>query len=225
MRRRLRHQYLCSLLVLLLMVFFNTAVSFGADALLAWDAPATNSDGTALADLNGYIVYYGTSTGSYSQSVDVGNVTAYSVTGLSDGATYYFAVSAYDTSGNESTKSNEITKTIPPLDVTAPVLSAIQSGSITYTTAAISWTTNEAADTQIEYGTTTSYGSSTTLDSTMTTSHTQTISNLTAAMVYHYRVLSTDASGNQAVSGDNTFSTLALPDTTAPGAPLALRFQ
>jgi fibronectin type 3 domain-containing protein len=44
--------------------------------------------------------------------VDVGNVTAYAVTNLGVGTTYYFAVTAYNTSGVESSFSNEVSKSI-----------------------------------------------------------------------------------------------------------------
>ncbi|PYT48458.1 MAG: hypothetical protein DMG43_16975, partial [Acidobacteria bacterium] len=70
------------------------------------------------------------------------------------------------------------------------------------------------ASSQVEYGTTTSYGSSTALDSTMLTSHQQNLTSLKPATTYHFRVHSTDANNNTAVSGDLTFSTT--PDTTAP---------
>ncbi len=73
---------------------------------LAWDP-------NAEADLAGYQLYYGQSSGNYQFTVDVGNQTTYTLSGLADGETYYFAVTAYDTSGNESNFSNEITTTIP----------------------------------------------------------------------------------------------------------------
>jgi hypothetical protein len=183
-------------------------------AILSWDAPTTNADGTPLADLAGYKVYNGTGTGSYTQTIDVGNALSYTVTNLTDGIIYYFAVTAYDTSGNESGFSNEVSKTIA--DATAPVLSAMTAGSITSSSATITWTTNEASSTQVEYGTTTSYGSQSTLNSSLVTSHSQTLSSLQAATLYHYRVKSTDAAGNTAVSGDNTFTTSSAADTTAP---------
>jgi fibronectin type 3 domain-containing protein len=79
---------------------------------LIWDAPITNEDGSTLNDLAGYNVYYGTASENYSQSIDAGNTTTYTVANLADGLTYYFAVTAYDISGNESEYSNEVSKTI-----------------------------------------------------------------------------------------------------------------
>jgi hypothetical protein len=77
--------------------------SLGA-ATITWKA---NSE----ADLAGYKVYIGTSSGIYSKSIDVGNVTSHRVT-LSKGSTYFFAVTAYDKTGNESGKSAEISRSI-----------------------------------------------------------------------------------------------------------------
>jgi hypothetical protein len=89
-----------------------TAPAAMGSATLTWSAPTTNTDGTPLTDLAGYKIHYGTSAGSYTKTIDVGNVTTYTVNNLTSG-TYYFAVTAYDTSGNESSYSNEAYKTIP----------------------------------------------------------------------------------------------------------------
>ncbi len=97
----------------------------------------------------------------------------------------------------------------PPGDTTAPVISGVSASGVTSSTANIAWTTNEASDTVVEYGATTSYGNSTSLNSNMVTSHSATLTGLTASRLYHYRVKSSDASGNQAVSGDFTFTTTA----------------
>jgi hypothetical protein len=94
-------------------------------------------------------------------------------------------------------------------DTTPPTISNIKSSNITSSGATITWTTNEASDTQVEYGTSTGYGSSTTLNSNKVTSHSQNLTGLTASKLYHYRVKSKDASGNLAVSADNTFTTAA----------------
>jgi chitodextrinase len=75
---------------------------------LLWDAPTTNEEGAPLDDLAGYRLYYGTSTGNYTESFDAANVTQYTVGNLPTGLYYYFAVTAYDTQGNESAYSTEI---------------------------------------------------------------------------------------------------------------------
>lgn len=79
---------------------------------LSWTAPTTNSDATPLTDLTGYRVYYGTSTGTYTQNIDVGNVTTYNLTGLALG-TYYFTVRAYDNDGNLSANATEQNISLP----------------------------------------------------------------------------------------------------------------
>ena len=60
---------------------------------------------------DGYILYWGTSSGNYPDSHDVGNATQYTIPGLQDGLTYYFAVKAYD-DGNQSAYSQEISHTV-----------------------------------------------------------------------------------------------------------------
>ncbi|MEW6324490.1 MAG: fibronectin type III domain-containing protein, partial [Nitrospirota bacterium] len=141
---------------------------------VSWDA---NTE----SDLAGYKVHYGISSRVYTQSINAGNVTTRVVSGLSAGITYYFAVTAYDTSGNESGYSAEVSKTIASApDTTPPVLSAIAAGSITSSGAVITWTTNEPATSQVEYGTTTVYGATTPLGSSLVTSHSRTLSGLQA---------------------------------------------
>lgn len=73
---------------------------------LEWDA---NTE----SDLAGYKVYFGQASTNYSAPVDVGNTTTASVSNLSEGATYYFAVTAYSTSGLESPFSQEVVYTVP----------------------------------------------------------------------------------------------------------------
>ena len=65
-------------------------------------------------DLSGYKIYYGTASGVYGDPIDVGNVTGHVMEITPQhGATYYFALTAYDTSGNESGYSSEATCFIP----------------------------------------------------------------------------------------------------------------
>jgi hypothetical protein len=65
------------------------------------------------SDLEGYRVFSGTSPGSYSHVINVGRTTTIDVSGLEAGPTYYFAVTAYDVSGNESPYSAEQSVSIP----------------------------------------------------------------------------------------------------------------
>ncbi|OHA91092.1 MAG: hypothetical protein A2665_01340 [Candidatus Zambryskibacteria bacterium RIFCSPHIGHO2_01_FULL_46_30] len=105
------------------------------------------------------------------------------------------------------------------LDITPPIISSISAGSITQSGATITWTTNEPADTQVEYGPSTSYGLQTVLNTSLVTSHSATLSGLSSATTYHYRVKSRDAAGNLAQSSNQTFTTT---DTTAPSVPSGL---
>ena len=101
------------------------------------------------------------------------------------------------------------------LDTTAPVLSAISASAITAAGATIVWTTNEASDSQVDYGTTTAYGSVSPLNGSLVTAHSVIVGALAANTTYHFRVRSKDSAGNIAVSGNFTFTTLVL-DLVAP---------
>jgi len=90
--------------LLLLFSLAESREAFSASVTLAWDP---KSD----AGMSGYKVYYGNSSRSYSTSINVGNVTSYTVNSLPDG-TYYFAVTAYFATGPETSFSNEVSKTL-----------------------------------------------------------------------------------------------------------------
>ena len=82
-------------------------------ATLDWMPPTENNDGTALTNLAGYTVYYGTDRSDLSQSVKVSNpgLASYTVTGLTSG-TWYFAVTSYSADGVESTRTTTVSTTI-----------------------------------------------------------------------------------------------------------------
>lgn len=65
------------------------------------------------SDLEGYRVFFGTSHGYYGNVINVGRRTTVDVSGLAAGTTYFFAVTAYDYSGNESAFSEERSVAIP----------------------------------------------------------------------------------------------------------------
>jgi hypothetical protein len=93
-----------------------------------------------------------------------------------------------------------------PIDTTPPVISNVQASAITASGATITWTTDEASNSVVEYGLTTSYGSSIS-NATNVTSHSIPLSGLSGNTLYHYRVKSTDAAGNMTTSVDHSFQT------------------
>jgi hypothetical protein len=95
-----------------------------------------------------------------------------------------------------------------------PSITNITVSNITSAAATVTWTTDIASSTQIEYGPTLSYESQTTFVSTAVTTHTQTIAGLQANQKYNFRVKSGDGLGDIATSVNRTFVT-ALGATTA----------
>ncbi len=82
-------------------------------ATLSWTPPTTRTDGSPLTNLAGYRVLWGTTQGSYPNSVKIANpgLSSYVVSNLSP-ATYYFVVTAFDKNGLESGHSNRAQKTL-----------------------------------------------------------------------------------------------------------------
>ncbi len=85
-------------------------------ATLSWTPPDKNTDNTDLTDLDGYKIYYGTSQTSLDNSIVLDNsyntATSYEVTNLTVGITYYFAITAVNSSNVESGYSNISSKKI-----------------------------------------------------------------------------------------------------------------
>jgi len=91
---------------------FSIVVSEGnsqGNVTLSWQAPTSNADGTTLVDLKGYKVHYGSAAKTYSDTIQVTNpgITTYVVDNLKAGK-YYFAVTAYNAAGQESSLSSEV---------------------------------------------------------------------------------------------------------------------
>ncbi len=119
------------IVVLELIAVLMPIVAFADGAVkISWNANTEN-------DLGGYRVYYGNNSGSYPVGVSAGNVTTYTINNLTSGATYYFVLTAYDNSGNESGYSQEVFATIPgnatppSADTTAPRIVSVSINSPT----------------------------------------------------------------------------------------------
>jgi len=89
---------LCSLMIL--------PVLTPATVTVSWDANTEN-------DLAGYRIYYGERSRNYDLKITAGKVTSHRIDGLMPGKRYFFAVTAYDLSGNESGFSSEVNVDIP----------------------------------------------------------------------------------------------------------------
>lgn len=165
-------------------------------------------------------VEYGISTGYGSSTAFDGSLlTSHSqnITGLTPGTLYHYHVKSRDLSGNMATSTDFTFTTAAGADTTPPVITVGPTpSSITSTGATISWTTNEASDSQVKYSTDLSYSSQTTLDATLVTSHSQNLTGLVASTTYNYKVFSKDAAGNPLVDSNHTFITSSAADTTPP---------
>jgi hypothetical protein len=84
---------------------FGATAPAGQSVTLVWDAN-TNPNVT------GCNVYYGVSSGNYTNMINAGNVTNATVSGLVAGVTYYFAATTYDSAGDQSGYSTEVAYTV-----------------------------------------------------------------------------------------------------------------
>ena len=94
--------------------FSVTVTDAGVGAMtLSWTPPTENTDGSTLTDLAGYNIYYGKSSGSYSNTVRIDNpsISTYMVENLVPD-TYYVVATSFNAAGIESAYSNEAVKTV-----------------------------------------------------------------------------------------------------------------
>ena len=117
----LKKSFATSLLIIT-SLFFSIAPAFAETATVSWDANTEN-------DLSGYKIYYGTSSGSYDNVLDVGNTTSFVINNLVAGTTYFVVVTAYDFSRNESGFSDEVS--LAPAQGTAPQVTGVSVGDNT----------------------------------------------------------------------------------------------
>lgn len=153
-------------------------------------------------------VEYGTSTAYGSMtSLDATPVTSHSVaiSGLTAGNTYHFRVHSRPSSGSDIASGDFTfaTQTNPP----SVIISNVSASAVTSTTAIITWTTDLAASSRVEYGVTTAYGLSSQLDSSLVQAHSTVLANLQAGTLYHFRVHSQPSSAGDTASADFSFST------------------
>ena len=99
--RALPRVVVIAIIALSLISTILTPVLYAGQVTLYWD-PVVHPY------LAGYVIHYGTHSEDYDVSLDVGNWTSYTISGLEEDQVYYFAVTAYGIHGEKSDFSNEV---------------------------------------------------------------------------------------------------------------------
>jgi fibronectin type 3 domain-containing protein len=185
----------------------TSAISGNTQVTLAW---------TAGAGINkipsSYSVEYGTVSGTYGAPVNVGNVNSYTINNLTNGTTYYFAVTATNaggTSGNSNQLSTAPNGSLP----TVPVITAAAAGNAQV---ALTWTTSTGALSYNVGRSTVNGGPYTTIANPTTAAYTDT--SVTNGTTYYYVVAAVNASGTSA----NSAQASATPEFPVPPTPTNL---
>ncbi|MFC1697127.1 LamG-like jellyroll fold domain-containing protein, partial [Nanoarchaeota archaeon] len=152
----------------------------------------------------------------YINSINVANTSNgyYNATSLTPETDYTITVHTKDTSGNvNNTDVNSTAVTLP--DVYSPVISNVQASSITNESATITWTTNENANSSVNYGINLSLDGSLSMNDS-NQSHSMGLTGLSSNTSYYYNVTSCDVYGNCQTNGIYNFTTLLVGDQVAP---------
>ena len=190
-------------------------LALAADATFSW---LPNSE----SSLAGYKIHFGTASNAYTQIIDAGvpstvnGRVSVTVSGLANGTTYYFAATAYDSSGSESGYSTEVTHVVEGVAIT-PEPNGV---------ARFSWLPNSDANLagyKIHYGTASrNYSRVTDVGiSTLINGRAQaTITSLIAGTTYYFAATAYDTNGAQsAYSTEVVYTVGSIP--TDPQPPTA----
>jgi hypothetical protein len=109
-----------AILIFVMGLAFCSSAGAGESVTLGWNPSPS-------ANIAGYMIYYGSNGTNYGQQANAGNNTSWTVTGLQEGTTNYFEVSAYDIHGNQSAPSSPIAYVVPAS--TAPATNTVQAGN------------------------------------------------------------------------------------------------
>jgi fibronectin type 3 domain-containing protein len=195
---------------------FGCPVPAGAtqSVTLSWDRSQS-------PDVAGYNVYYGSQSGNYTTVISVGNATDAQLSGLLEGATYYFAVTAYGDSGPESELSNEVSYTIPgiapPSSITS-IQESLSQGSVMLT-----WAASLSAGVvgyNVYYGTQSGYYTG---EISVAGTNAAVIDGIQEGVTYFFVVTAYDSSAQESFySSERSY---ALPSIRPPGSIVSIQPQ
>jgi hypothetical protein len=155
-------------------------------------------------------------TAAYGSSVGSGALTtnhSISILGLNCNTVYHYRVSSADSTGAGSSSTDQTFTTTACIS-SPPIISNINVAP-TQTSASVSWATDKSSDSRIDYGLTSAYGSVVSNPS-LVINHGLALSGLTCNTTYHFKLSSTDQTGNTGTTSDSTFVTSSCSNGNAP---------
>ena len=186
----------------------NSATAGSTTVSLSWSAPGSNG-GSAIT---GYKVYRGTTSGGETLLATLGNVTSFGDSGLANGTTYYYKVTAVNAVG-EGGQSNERSAT-PATVPGAPALNSVTAGNGTVALAWAAPASNGGAaitNYKVYRGT---FSGGETLFTTLGNVASWTDTSVTNGTTYYYKVSAVNSVGDSATSGESSATPAGVP-----GAP------
>jgi len=176
-------------------VTLNTTTPNTGDAILV-TVDATDNVAVTSVTVDGVELTYQSGT------IWTGTITAME-------GTHSVDVSSKDAAGNTGW-NNSTSYTVTTPDTTPHVVNAVVTGTPSASSVTITWTTDEASDSVVKYGTVSGDYPYTKSDTAMVTSHSITLTGLDSSTTYYFVVNSTDANDNSAQSAEHNFTTASV---------------
>jgi hypothetical protein len=219
--------------------FDVTSTNAASQSTKSANSVVTTSAATAVAPYVGYVSAWGANntgiTVTWSTDVPATTQLAYGTTtalgqlsplqtamtanhgvtlsGLISGTTYYFVAQSTGANGATGYSAAMTFTTTGTAPAGPPAISNVAVSSITNTTATITWTTDQASSSLVNFGKTTAYGSTSPLTPTLVTSHSVTLTGLTLGTTYDFDVVSANVSSLSSNSANGSFTTTAVTYT------------